>query len=237
MSDARSVHPARVGGVLFFLREPKSGEAALAAASEDLTGYGGDGRDDSPDPPTPIEGCLPLIATPTDSQDEDAHIKSALLLRPEKARRASVDLYPEPLVVGDERERIIRPPWIEGLVVAVVAPDAAQGEDRADENERPPRLLHARTLPRRGSRACDFLDIMKGCVYAHAVRALGQVLRRARRDAGMSQDALAKKAKVDRSYVSDLERGTHLPTVPMLIKLCKAIGIAPSELMRRLEKE
>jgi transcriptional regulator with XRE-family HTH domain len=67
------------------------------------------------------------------------------------------------------------------------------------------------------------------------VRALGRELRRARREASLTQEDMARKAKMDRSYISDVERGQHTPSVAIFIKLCKAIGIAPSKVMRRME--
>ena len=67
------------------------------------------------------------------------------------------------------------------------------------------------------------------------MRALGRELRRARRDADLTQEELARKAKMERTYISDVERGAHIPSVVLFIKLCKAIGIAPSKVMRRLE--
>jgi transcriptional regulator with XRE-family HTH domain len=53
----------------------------------------------------------------------------------------------------------------------------------------------------------------------------------------LTQEALAKKAKMDRSFISDVERGKHMPSIPIFLKLCKAIGIAPSEMIRRAEKK
>jgi transcriptional regulator with XRE-family HTH domain len=68
------------------------------------------------------------------------------------------------------------------------------------------------------------------------VRQLGKELRRARKDARMTQQELASKAKVDRSFISDCERGTAAPSIATLFSLCKALGIAPSEVIRRIEQ-
>lgn len=57
-------------------------------------------------------------------------------------------------------------------------------------------------------------------------------LRRARRAVGLSQEALAEKAKVDRSYVSRVETGKVSIGLDTLAALARAVGVAPSELLR-----
>lgn len=49
-------------------------------------------------------------------------------------------------------------------------------------------------------------------------------LRRLRVERGLSQEALAVDAGVDRSYVSGLERGAFNPTVDVLDRLAAALG-------------
>lgn len=66
---------------------------------------------------------------------------------------------------------------------------------------------------------------------------LGEQLRRAREEAGLSQETVALDSGVDRSYISDLERDLHSPTVDRLLRICGVIGIKVSELFRRLEAE
>lgn len=57
-------------------------------------------------------------------------------------------------------------------------------------------------------------------------------LRRARRAVGLSQEALAEKAKVDRSYVSRVENGKVSIGVDTLAELARAVNIQPSELLK-----
>jgi transcriptional regulator with XRE-family HTH domain len=57
-------------------------------------------------------------------------------------------------------------------------------------------------------------------------------LRRLRTDKGWSQEELAFRAKVDRSYISQLETGVYSASVTMLGKLSKALGVDASELLR-----
>jgi transcriptional regulator with XRE-family HTH domain len=58
-------------------------------------------------------------------------------------------------------------------------------------------------------------------------------LRRLRTDkGGWSQEELAFRAKVDRSYISQLETGVYSASVTMLGKLSKALGVDASELLK-----
>lgn len=50
-------------------------------------------------------------------------------------------------------------------------------------------------------------------------------LRRVRVERGLSQEALAVDASIDRTYVSRLERGLENPTVAVLERLAEALGI------------
>lgn len=60
---------------------------------------------------------------------------------------------------------------------------------------------------------------------------LGANVRRHRKLKGMSQEQLALEADMERSYVSDLERGTRNPSVRALGRLADALGVAPYELL------
>jgi transcriptional regulator with XRE-family HTH domain len=58
-------------------------------------------------------------------------------------------------------------------------------------------------------------------------------LRRNRQAKGLSQEALAHDADVDRSYISALERGVYAATIDMVGKLAEVLDIEPDELLRR----
>jgi transcriptional regulator with XRE-family HTH domain len=64
----------------------------------------------------------------------------------------------------------------------------------------------------------------------------GQVLREQRVSRDLSQEELALAADVDRTFVSQMERGIRQPTITTLIKLAGALGIQPSTLIVRMEK-
>jgi transcriptional regulator with XRE-family HTH domain len=65
---------------------------------------------------------------------------------------------------------------------------------------------------------------------------LGETLRQARKAAGISQEELAFEAKIDRTYVSQLENGHKSPTVDVLFRICPVLGIAASELIAQVER-
>lgn len=60
---------------------------------------------------------------------------------------------------------------------------------------------------------------------------MGRRLKRLRQAQGLSQYALAEKAKISRDYLRDLEQGVSDPTVGMLTKLARALGVPVTELL------
>lgn len=61
-------------------------------------------------------------------------------------------------------------------------------------------------------------------------------LRRIRVKRGLSQEGLAYEAGVDRSYVGGLERREENPTVDVLDRLAKTLGVAVGEFFKRPRK-
>ena len=66
---------------------------------------------------------------------------------------------------------------------------------------------------------------------------IGNALRNARIEAGLSQEELGLRAGVDRSYISEIERDIKSPTIKMFIRLCRELAIKPSELISVLDDE
>ena len=64
----------------------------------------------------------------------------------------------------------------------------------------------------------------------------GQVLRGQRTARGISQEDLALNADVDRTFVSQMERGIRQPTITTIMKLAEALGIQASALVARMER-
>ena len=60
---------------------------------------------------------------------------------------------------------------------------------------------------------------------------LGRNLRDLRTAKGLSQEAFAFEAKIHRTYISDLERGARNPTITIVEKLAKALGVKPGKLL------
>lgn len=56
-------------------------------------------------------------------------------------------------------------------------------------------------------------------------------LRLARQRAGVSQEALAEMAGIDRTYVSGIERGVRNPTITVVAKFAAALATTASALL------
>lgn len=60
----------------------------------------------------------------------------------------------------------------------------------------------------------------------------GKSVRRYRTRAGYSQEELADRAKIHRTYIGGIERGERNPTLLMIHRLARALGIAAYQLLR-----
>lgn len=63
----------------------------------------------------------------------------------------------------------------------------------------------------------------------------GEVLKTRRMALGVSQEELAFRAGVDRTFVSRIERGIRQPTITTIFLLSQALGVAASELVKDVE--
>jgi XRE family transcriptional regulator, regulator of sulfur utilization len=61
-------------------------------------------------------------------------------------------------------------------------------------------------------------------------KALGETIRCLRKEAGLSQEALAEKADLHHNYVGELERGEKAATVDTLVKIAKALNVRVRDL-------
>ena len=61
-------------------------------------------------------------------------------------------------------------------------------------------------------------------------------LQRLRHKAGVSQEELAFRAKIDRTYVSALEREQYAATVDVIERIAAALEVDPTELLASLER-
>ena len=60
---------------------------------------------------------------------------------------------------------------------------------------------------------------------------LGRNVRALREAKAWSQEAFAHEAGIHRTYVSDIERGARNPTITMVEKLAKPLGVSPGQLL------
>jgi transcriptional regulator with XRE-family HTH domain len=71
--------------------------------------------------------------------------------------------------------------------------------------------------------------------------AFGAVLRVVRRSVHATQEALAERADIDRTYPSLLERGLRQPTLGIILRIAHALDVSPLILVRmtitRLNRE
>ena len=78
---------------------------------------------------------------------------------------------------------------------------------------------------------------MLGKLRIQPHEAFGKVLRALRAERGLSQEALALEAGIQRNYVSLIERGINQPTVTIIFKLSAALEMQPSQLIELVETE
>ena len=64
------------------------------------------------------------------------------------------------------------------------------------------------------------------------LRQFGATLRAEREKAGISQEALAQAADLDRTYVGSVERGERNISLLNIVRLAKALGTPPSVLFK-----
>lgn len=68
-----------------------------------------------------------------------------------------------------------------------------------------------------------------------AVAILGLNVRKFRKLRGMTQEQLGLETEMERSYVSDLERGTRNPSVRAVERLAMALAVRPHQLLMPVE--
>lgn len=61
------------------------------------------------------------------------------------------------------------------------------------------------------------------------------VVRQLREERGWSQEQLAERADLNRSFVGEIERGAATPSLLTLAKLALALELSPSSLLGRCE--
>lgn len=62
-------------------------------------------------------------------------------------------------------------------------------------------------------------------------RQLRRNVRRLREARGWSQEELGFESDLHRTYISGIERGVRNPTVTIVARLARALGVAPAQLL------
>lgn len=65
------------------------------------------------------------------------------------------------------------------------------------------------------------------------LKTIGLAIMRARQAKGMSQEDLAGEADVARNYISRIENGHVAFSVPVLLKISKALDVKPEKLFEK----
>jgi len=65
----------------------------------------------------------------------------------------------------------------------------------------------------------------------------GEEVTRLRKRLGVSQEELAFRAEVHRTYISQLERGLKSPTLSVILKLSRAMKASASSLVAAVERQ
>jgi transcriptional regulator with XRE-family HTH domain len=63
----------------------------------------------------------------------------------------------------------------------------------------------------------------------------GKIVKSLREERGLSQEILAGRADLNRSYVGEVERGTAMPSLGTVTKIAKALNLSSSNLLARYE--
>jgi transcriptional regulator with XRE-family HTH domain len=65
----------------------------------------------------------------------------------------------------------------------------------------------------------------------------GRHLRKIREEKGFSQEELAFRSNLDRTYISLLERGKRRPTINTIFALAMPLDVIPSDMVKMIESD
>jgi len=64
-------------------------------------------------------------------------------------------------------------------------------------------------------------------------KSFGKIVRTRRRALDMSQEDLGEKAELNRGYISDIERGLRNPSLEVIDRIARALGMDLAELFAK----
>ena len=71
---------------------------------------------------------------------------------------------------------------------------------------------------------------------AAPAKAFGAAVRAIRTEEGVAQETLAHLAGIERSHMGKIERGEHMPTLAVILKIARALGRSAGELVLETEQ-
>lgn len=66
--------------------------------------------------------------------------------------------------------------------------------------------------------------------------AFGHAVRAARMEQGMAQEELAALAEIERSHMGKIERGEHMPTLALILRIAVALNRSAADLIAATEE-
>lgn len=84
--------------------------------------------------------------------------------------------------------------------------------------------------------------VQRGCppgttrYEAEPALAFGKAVRAFRKDQKVAQEELAALAGIERSHMGKIERGEHMPSLAVILKVATALKISGTELMAATER-
>lgn len=70
---------------------------------------------------------------------------------------------------------------------------------------------------------------------AEPAQAFGAAVREARAQRGIAQESLAHLAGIERSHMGKIERGEHMPTLVLILRIARALECKAADLMADTE--
>jgi transcriptional regulator with XRE-family HTH domain len=64
-------------------------------------------------------------------------------------------------------------------------------------------------------------------------RVLGGNVKRLRLAKGLTQEELALEAEIDLTYAGGIERGKRNPSLEVMVRIARVLGVGPADLLRR----
>ncbi len=76
-----------------------------------------------------------------------------------------------------------------------------------------------------------FLGCSKSMRSSTVIKCFGSSVRKLRHGLEISQEELAERADLHRTYIADVERGVRNPTLLTIKKLAKGLGVSAADLL------